>query len=199
MPNSWSTLFKRALADTDRNHRLAMLLIISEILHPYYVRFCRDEKIVDSPLPRKALDLAWEFIVNGTSIDGNMPDPELLFELAPDTEDYGSVFTSRALDFCSCAGYLAQSIIDSSASVPIETLVLLDEIGNDLDETISEYWHKSEKQSTFFSQLFKLMTILLIEVPFFRDEKPTRVLRMIFEFLRSADWQRGAYQDYPTE
>jgi uncharacterized protein len=96
---------RKVLVGLAPQQRLAFGLACSERLYPNYVAFAREQSWGEPESLRAALDLAWDAVL------GQPASPESVRELKkkvedaePDTEDFGTILVSSALDAAATAG-----------------------------------------------------------------------------------------------
>ena len=105
--------------------RLAFGLSCSERLYPNYVAFTREQEWGEPDTLRSALDLAWDAVLD------RPPSREVVRRLKkhveaaePDTENFGTILASSALDAAAAAGLVLrlQETDDSNIAVEIASL-----------------------------------------------------------------------------
>jgi uncharacterized protein YjaG (DUF416 family) len=101
--------------------RLVFGLACSERLYPNYVVFAAEQGWGDPETLRAALDLAWDTIL------GQPPSPEVVRQLKerveeaePDTEDFGTILVSSALDAAAAAGLVLKLLEADDPDLAIE-------------------------------------------------------------------------------
>lgn len=101
--------------------RLVFGLLCSERLYPNYVAFAREQSWGEPETLRAALDLAWDAVID------QAPSPELVRQLRtkveaaePDTEDFGTILASSALDAAATAGLVLKLLEGDDPDLAVE-------------------------------------------------------------------------------
>jgi uncharacterized protein YjaG (DUF416 family) len=114
----------RCLANVPSWKRLAFMALVCERMIPNFERFSAETAFGDPRVLRHALDAAWTFIRTAT-VENNLEELKLACEKqAPDTEQFGSVFTSSALDAANAISTLLDAISDDTVELAVDVAEL---------------------------------------------------------------------------
>lgn len=92
------TKVRKSAKSLDRKQKLAFLLAMAERLLPVYETFSRTEGFGDIAVLRAAVALGWRSLIDNVPLRDLANAASACEQQAPDTDDYGSVLASVALD-----------------------------------------------------------------------------------------------------
>ena len=172
-----------------RRTQAFMMLVVSELLQPFYVRFCKTTFGIPDVSTMSMLDDLWEAICNGSKMDNSKALIEEYFEKAPDTEDHDLIFTSRAMDFCNSIGILLQFLDAPDDGKLLDVLGYLSEMGGEVDLMIDS---PDNPQSDLYSEIFQAVAVILGSIKIDESSKSGRATKMLRKIFRSKGWQQRA-------
>lgn len=101
--------------------RLAFGLACSERLYPNYTVFAREQGWGEPETLRAALDLAWDAVLGQPASSEIVREIKKRVEDAePDTEDFGTILVSSALDAATTAGLVLKLLEVDDIDVAVE-------------------------------------------------------------------------------
>ena len=92
----------------DEKYLQVFILCVAELLLPYYQRFCRDSDAHCSSTLKDALDAMWTALIGGGSLGSTVHSSEFFYSMAPDSEDFESYYTMRAMHSCATIGNIIE-------------------------------------------------------------------------------------------
>lgn len=104
--------------------QIAFMAACCERMIPNYEKFSAETGFGDVAVLRKALDLAWKWIETGRSPSQLEALRDACDKQAPDTAQFGSVFTSSALDAANASAILLEAIEKPDEARPVEVASL---------------------------------------------------------------------------
>ena len=104
--------------------KLVFALSICERLYPNFVQFCDEANYTGEDKLRRCLDSAWKSVELGESDVNYRYYSQVCESLAPDTEEYDTVFVSSAIDAAASISYLMSYfvVLDHGLIIEIASL-----------------------------------------------------------------------------
>ena len=111
--------FKAQIADLPLEHRIAFGASVCERLMPNYLAFSEVENFGDYKQLKNVLNDIWSGLIGYKESKERvkMTSFESLIELAPDTEDFHSIYTSMAGNTVSAIVYTIEALLNPQKSI----------------------------------------------------------------------------------
>ncbi len=174
----------------DETSQLCMMLIVVELLQPFYVRFRQDRGEKYDNCSITVLDEVWQFVMGEAREIKSKALAQRYYDMAPDTEDvHDSEFTSRALDFCNGMGMLLDFVCNPIASNVIEVLGYIEAIGGEIDAIVDS---PDKRQGDFYSNIFLALSLAIGTIRITSAPEGQNILGSLRHQFRSSHWKRRA-------